>query len=554
MFTSLEYDGFLSADTTWYSTYEEAWSAEQANFKTWGSELILVGQAYDGNYYIYRGFLYFDTSSIPDGATILSANLTLHMKLESPTASFDLIIQNGQPTYPHMPMQAGDYYQGYYMGNGGSISSSEISGSDYGAYNITLNSNGLEWINKEGVTKLCLRTSRDILKVQPSDYEFVRIHAYEKGSEYAPKLIVKYSYEGYKYVFYGPFNEDSGLIEGAINVTVYPPDGPSFTFELNETNPTYTVDLESKPLMFKWTLAYNYTRIYIPLYNYEEIYVTVPASPYFDYQIQIIDLLGVSNAYLEARTYMNGTLHTVERRQIPAGGKLPLILTQFKTYYFTIICDQGIIDLGSQTTLSPYDPLILYVFPVQLPSEYISYGNITAYATRPNGTCIQVYYNDANARTQLVDITIYSVKNNELTEEYTLSWKANTIMITWKDALPSLDYNVKITVSHADYGQLTWQIPLPAPAPTENIWDKLLGWICDWPVSPSQIICAFIIFFVVTLASYKDAEAGLLLGAITAGVLIGLGWYAMSWGTLTIITCLIIMLAIARRRRRMIQA
>jgi len=337
-------------------------------------------------------------------------------------------------------------------------------------------------------------------------------------------------------------------------VTVYPVDGPTFTFELNETNPTYTFDLEDKPLMFKWTLAYNYTRIYIPLYNYEEIYVTVPASPYFDYQVQIIDLLGVSNAYLEARTYMNGTLYTVERRQIPGGGKLPLILTQFKTYYFRIICDQGIIDLGSQTTLSPYDSLIFYVSPAQLPSEYISYGNITAYAVRTSNTCIQVYYNDANERTHRINITIYSVKNNEFTEEYSLSWKANTIMIIWKDALPNLDYNVKITVSHADFGQLTWQFPLPAPAPSENIWDTLLGWICNWPVAPSQIISAFIIFFVITLASYKDAEAGLLLGAITAGVLIGLGWYAMSWGTLTIITCLIIMLAIARRRRRMMQA
>jgi len=553
VFTSLEYDGFLSADTTWYSSYDEAWSAEQANFFSWGSETIWVGQKYDGYYYIYRGFLYFDTSSIPDGATILSANLTLYMRLNS-TESFDLIIQNGQPTYPHMPMHTEDYYYIHYTGNGGSISSSEISVVIFDAYNITLTSDALQWINKEGVTKLCLRTSRDINKNEPSDNEYVLIYSFEKGSDYAPKLIIKYSYEGYKYVFHGPFNEDSGLIEGAVNITVYPQTGSTFSFELNESNPSYTLELENKPLMFKWTLAYNYTRIYIPLYNYEEVYVTVPASPYLDYQVQIIDLLGVTNAYLEARTYMNGTLYTVERRQIPGGGKLPLILTQFKTYYFRIICDQGIIDLGSQTTLSPYEPLIFYVTPAQLPREYISYGNITASAIRPNSTCIQIYYNDANERTSQVNITIYSVKNNKLTVEYSQSFEANMILINWKDALPSLDYNVKISVSHADYGQLTWQIPLPAPSTPVNIWDILLGWVCDWPVSPSQIISAFIIFFVITLASYKDAEAGLLLGAITAALLIGLGWYAMSWGTLTIITCLIIMLAIARRRRRMMQA
>ena len=552
----MSYDGFLSADTTWYSDYDEAWSAEQANFRTWGSESIKVGQAYDSYYYIYRGFLYFDTSLIPDGATILSANLTLYMKLESPTQSFDLVIQNGQPTYPHMPMQSGDYYYIHYTGNGGSISSSEISDADYNAYNITLTSDGLQWINKEGVTKLCLRTSRDINKNEPSDNEYVSIYSSEKGSSYAPKLIIKYSYEGYKYTFYGPFNEDSGLIEGAVNVTVYPLSGSAFSFELNESNPSYTLELEDKPLMFQWVLAYNYTRIYIPLYTYEEVYVTVPASPYYDYQVQIIDLLGVTNAYLEARTYMNGTLYTVERRQIPGGGKLPLILTEFKTYYFRIICDQGIIDLGSETTLSPYEPLNFYLSPAQLPSEYINYENITAYATRINSTCIQIYYNDADERTSQINITIYSVKNNKLTAEYSQSYEANTILINWKNAIPSLEYNVKIEVSHADYGQLTWQIPIPKleSSKSENIWDSLLGWLGYWPVAPSQIISALIILFVITLASFKDAEAGLLFGAVTAAILIYLGWYAMSWGTLSIIVCLIIFFAIGRRKRGMEQA
>ena len=552
----MSYDGFLSADTTWYSDYDEAWSAEQANFRTWGSESIKVGQAYDSYYYIYRGFLYFDTSLIPDGATILSANLTLYMKLESPTQSFDLVIQNGQPTYPHMPMQSGDYYYIHYTGNGGSISSSEISDADYNAYNITLTSDGLQWINKEGVTKLCLRTSRDINKNEPSDNEYVSIYSSEKGSSYAPKLIIKYSYEGYKYTFYGPFNEDSGLIEGAVNVTVYPLSGSAFSFELNESNPSYTLELEDKPLMFQWALAYNYTRIYIPLYTYEEVYVTVPASPYYDYQVQIIDLLGVTNAYLEARTYMNGTLYTVERRQIPGGGKLPLILTEFKTYYFRIICDQGIIDLGSETTLSPYEPLNFYLSPAQLPSEYINYENITAYAVRLNNTCIQIYYNDADERTSQINITIYSVKNNKLTAEYSQSYEANTILINWKNAIPSLEYNVKIEVSHADYGQLTWQIPIPKleSSKSENIWDSLLGWLGYWPVAPSQIISALIILFVITLASFKDAEAGLLFGAVTAAILIYLGWYAMSWGTLSIIVCLIIFFAIGRRKRGMEQA
>jgi len=532
--------------------YEAVHDAESGEVVLLTNEIIELGQHV--GYEIDRVFLFFDTSSIPDNANITSVVLSIYIHSDHTEQDFNVTIQNGQPTYPHMPLEAGDYYYAHYIGNYGSRNTSEISGIGY--WNITITDFTI--INVNGYTKLCLRSSRDIEEIAPTPfvYEFLYVKSAEAGSSYAPKLYITYEVEGYKYVFYGPFNEDSGFIEGAINVTVYPLVGSAFSFELNESSPSYTVELEDKPLMFKWTLAYNYTRIYIPLYSYEEIYVAVPESPYYDYQIQIIDLLGVTNAYLEARAYMNGTLYTVERRQVPSGGQLPLILTQFKTYYFRIICDQGIIDLGSQTTLSPYETLTFYISPAQLPSDYISYGNITAYAIRLNSTCIQVYYNDANERTSQVSITIYSVKNNKLTAEYMQSYETNMILLNWKNALPSLDYNVKISVSHADFGQLTWQIPIPKleSPKSEDIWDRLLGWLGDWPVAPSQFISALIIFFMATLASFKDAEVGLLLGAITAGVLIWLGWYAMSWGTLSIIVCLIILLAIGRRRRGITQA
>jgi len=547
-------DGDMFVDGDDYLSVHDASSAE---FVYRHYDTLVIGQWKSGPaaYGIYRSFLLFDTSIIPEDANITSAVLSIYIYRDESDNDFNVTIQNGQPTYPHIPIQAEDYYYGYYVGNYGSRNTSEISGAGY--WNITLTDFSI--INKNGYTKLCLRSNKDIESIVPTQdaiLEYIIIYSADAGSNYAPKLYVTYECEGYKYVFHGPFNEDSGLIEGAVNVTVYPLSGSAFTFELNESTPSYTLELEDKPLMFKWELAYNYTRIYIPLYTYEEIYVSEPASPYYDYQIQIIDLLGVSNAYLEARTYMNGTLYTVERRQIPGGGKLPLILTEFKTYYFRIICDQGIIDLGSETTLSPYEPLNFYLSPAQLPSEYINYENITAYAVRLNSTCIQIYYNDADERTSQINITIYSVKNNKLTAEYSQSYEANTILINWKNAIPSLEYNVKIEVSHADYGQLTWQIPIPKleSSKSENIWDSLLGWLGYWPVAPSQIISALIILFVITLASFKDAEAGLLFGAVTAGILIYLGWYAMSWGTLSIIVCLIIFFAIGRRKQGMEQA
>jgi len=113
------------------------------------------------NYYhmIDRGALILDTSAIPANAIITSAKLQLWMAVES-TINFDVIVQDGQPNNPHNPIVNSDYDCSKYKNNGGSINTLNIND---GVYNdITLNSNGRAWINKGGMTKFCLRSSRDI--------------------------------------------------------------------------------------------------------------------------------------------------------------------------------------------------------------------------------------------------------------------------------------------------------------------------------------------------------------------------------------------------------
>ena len=82
-----------------------------------------------------------------------------------------LIVQNGQPTYPHDPFVVADYDMDHYSGNGGEIAGSEIT--EYEWNNITLNDDGLSWINAGGTTKLVLRSQRDIDGTDPTAYEYV---------------------------------------------------------------------------------------------------------------------------------------------------------------------------------------------------------------------------------------------------------------------------------------------------------------------------------------------------------------------------------------------
>lgn len=141
---------------------------------------------------VKRAFVYFDTSSLPDGAVIDSAVLSLYVSYDNSDADFNVTIQNGQPTYPHDPLVAGDYYYQHYSGDGGSRNTTD--GLVEGAYwNITLSAAGEGYISLTGDTKLCLRSSKDISGTSNVYDEVVWFYAADKGAGYEPKLYVEYT-------------------------------------------------------------------------------------------------------------------------------------------------------------------------------------------------------------------------------------------------------------------------------------------------------------------------------------------------------------------------
>lgn len=182
-------DGYLSCVSTVYGTTRTSTTATDT-YKT--AIELRVGQFYfDPHYVIHRTALYFDTSSIPDGATITAAYLKVYGYWDSSVTDFNITIQNGMPTYPHDPLVSGDYYYDNYSSDGGSLSTA---GFVEGAYSsITLNSTGRSWISKTGTTKFLLRSSRDINGDTPTGLEYVSIYSYEMGSGYQPYLEVTYT-------------------------------------------------------------------------------------------------------------------------------------------------------------------------------------------------------------------------------------------------------------------------------------------------------------------------------------------------------------------------
>jgi len=336
-FTSQSSDGDVSLLAS--PTYGDARNAS-AGIVYDSLDYLEVGQWFDGgfDYKVCRGFVFFDTSNIFATANITSAILSLHIKTSSTTVDFNVTIQDGSPYYPHQPMVSGDYYHNHYSDNGGSRNTSEIASLSY--WNISLNSQGIGWINREGITKLCLRSSNDINNIAPTTSpESIEIYTFEKGLDYAPKLHV--IYEAYSYTFHGLFDENSGLLksasERAANVTAYYIDETSETFEVNGT---YIYNTSFIPLYFHVELGTNDREYWL---SEEEVNINIYLfnQTLTTYTISFLDFAGVldDNPIVEAQRYINGTLMMVEKRKVDEEKKLQFSLILGCKY--TIIIQDG---------------------------------------------------------------------------------------------------------------------------------------------------------------------------------------------------------------------
>ena len=184
-----------SSDGSFYyssGSYSGARTASTASNLYPSSSSLMIGQYYySPNYKIWRSLVYFDTSGLPNGCTIDSAVLKLYGGTDYSDTDFDIVVQSGMPDYPEDPFVGGDYLYTHYAGDGGTFNTSGFSISAYNE--LTLDATGRGWIDKEGVTKFCLRSSRDIAGTTLSGQEHLSTYAYEQGDGYWPQLVIIYT-------------------------------------------------------------------------------------------------------------------------------------------------------------------------------------------------------------------------------------------------------------------------------------------------------------------------------------------------------------------------
>jgi hypothetical protein len=190
---------------------------------------LFVGQIHvDDEYTVERIFLKFDTTTIPSGATITSAYLSLFAWHEG--TGWSMVLQKW---IGDTPIDMDDYNQFDEIDYGSEEMSSWI---DYSWNNITITDSGL--IQKAEYTKICLRSSDDISSTPPTtEYEFACVWGWYS---HPAKLVVTYytgeEVEGSKAYPYG----------STVNLIAVPTDDFLYWLLDNETvydNPiTVTMD------------------------------------------------------------------------------------------------------------------------------------------------------------------------------------------------------------------------------------------------------------------------------------------------------------------------
>lgn len=177
-------DAFLTATDEVYNT---AWTATSGSVTSSGSELI-IGQDYTVDYYvppyswydIYRSALLFDTSSIPDGATINSVTLSLY----TVSANNFYVAVKYSSTRPSNPVASTDYNKAYYSTQAGSgyITATNA------YYNISLYST---FVSTTGLSRMILQSYDDAIGTPPTENSYIICRSSESG--YGAKLYVTYT-------------------------------------------------------------------------------------------------------------------------------------------------------------------------------------------------------------------------------------------------------------------------------------------------------------------------------------------------------------------------
>lgn len=192
------FDGVVSSSDSVYSTAQAGSNLfTDVTATRLSIEASRTGAGTPGDpyvYYISRGFLKFDVSSLPDTNLFISAAvLSLVLESVQNASTFSLQIFEASISDGSTDLTSGDWSAFYSTEFG----SKALAGWTTGSYqDVTLNASGRDYIKNRstGYAKFAIRHSREVGPTVPSNTSIALLYsADQSGTSFDPKLVITYS-------------------------------------------------------------------------------------------------------------------------------------------------------------------------------------------------------------------------------------------------------------------------------------------------------------------------------------------------------------------------
>ena len=384
------------------------------------------------------------------------------------------------------------------------------------------------------------RTNTTIVLPSTSGYYYWRVMVWDSQdfpSDWtAGRLIVV----GYKYVLNGAYYENGAKTSFAVTVTAYFEELQADQFSLNGT---VTKLYDKKPTVFVFNFGAA-SRSWYVRDNVENITVFAPYDTVSLYTFTIQDYAGIigNNTYFQVDSFINNAYGTMTITRVKATGQVTVPLQVGRSYLLRLVGDGWTYDF-KLFIASSLTSETLTTKPVFEDRVKLAYKYILADASRDNSS-ITVKYQDNLKSTLWVYLKIRLTNG-------TVVYASNVTglnLVQWVYPLSdnnTLGYWVELTINHASLGSLSYTKALPPTAGRTSPWD--LSPLGSFPIPANQVFGVFIVLVFAGLFSTLNAEYGIVLVCMVAGILYLLGWLNISAAILAFAMSLAVLYALGRR-------
>ena len=463
-----------------------------------------------------RAFIEFDTSEIPDGATITDVDLYVYKTFGSVALAFKAMVV--QPSVAADAALYADCADGttYVSGAAAAVT----------GYNFDL-----------GAT-----ADADLEALLASDWFAVGITTATTSQQrivgstyvtvgYRPVLTVTYTVSsGIYYTFDAKYENGTAT---TITLTTSSSDGTDVFTVTTDTLRGFTV----RPTVFSWTPSAGLTRFIYPISDSEDLTITLPETTPEVYSFTLRDYVGIvgdGDCYLESWRVINGTDTLIERNKIwNSETTTPLVLENNKVYTIRIRRNTGVLvkDFGQFVPVGE-DPPTLSITSFSFDQYYQPATNwISVNATRnaPAFTTITIGYADSLLMTTLATLSITNRTSGAVV--YTANSTDDAHLFSWGAAGATTTYVAQLNMTHTYYGWVSKTWILDGKFTPGTVPDFSVGGISN------DFLSTFIVFGVFAgIATVVNKTTALMSAAAVAamlkvvGMFPGVGWEGIFLG------------------------